>query len=184
MASFLTRLRSFVKIGICSSRLKLLHSAKIANYSSKQKSRQVLSSRGWKLVAASGIGISIGIGVARISPIPTSPELVSPSSTPNRVHRNILFLVCGLCIAIPLAALPFLVIPWLPTARFGGVPFVATLEPRVQCLFNLLPHPLVGKRLVDLGSGDGRIVIAAAQRGMIGMGVEVIRSHNTHTHIF
>jgi cyclopropane fatty-acyl-phospholipid synthase-like methyltransferase len=30
-----------------------------------------------------------------------------------------------------------------------------------------------GDRLIDLGSGDGRIVIAAAQRGAVGLGIEI-----------
>ena len=40
-------------------------------------------------------------------------------------------------------------------------------------MFELLPKNVAGKRFIDLGSGDGVTVIAAAERGMHGHGVEV-----------
>ena len=40
-------------------------------------------------------------------------------------------------------------------------------------MFSRLPAQIAGKRFVDLGSGDGVTVIAAAHRGMEGFGVEV-----------
>ena len=55
----------------------------------------------------------------------------------------------------------------------GTVPFVSTPEAVVERML-YLAQPKAGERLVDLGSGDGRIVIEAARRyGVRGLGVEI-----------
>jgi len=55
----------------------------------------------------------------------------------------------------------------------GTVPFVATPDAVVERMLHLA-QPRAGERLVDLGSGDGRIVIEAAKRfGAKGLGVEI-----------
>ena len=62
----------------------------------------------------------------------------------------------------------------LPAAALEDVPFVRTPSPVVDAILELAE---VGPddRLVDLGSGDGRIVIAAARRfGTHGLGVEIV----------
>lgn len=62
----------------------------------------------------------------------------------------------------------------LPAAALEDVPFVRTPSPVVDAILELAE---VGPedRLVDLGSGDGRIVIAAAKRfGTRGLGVEIV----------
>jgi SAM-dependent methyltransferase len=62
----------------------------------------------------------------------------------------------------------------LPAAALEDVPFVRTPSPVVDAILELAG---VGPddRLVDLGSGDGRIVIAAAKRfGTHGLGVEIV----------
>lgn len=74
--------------------------------------------------------------------------------------------------------------PWLAPAaraqavippyagRLEDVPFVTTPHPVVEAILDLAG---VGPAdtLIDLGSGDGRIVIAAAHRGANGLGVEI-----------
>ncbi len=57
--------------------------------------------------------------------------------------------------------------------RYPDVPFVATPQPIIDQMLSLAGvHP--GDRLVDLGSGDGRIVITAAKRyGIDAVGVEI-----------
>jgi SAM-dependent methyltransferase len=51
-------------------------------------------------------------------------------------------------------------------------PFVITPTNVVTAMLDLAQiHG--GERLIDLGSGDGRIVLAAAQRGAIGTGIEI-----------
>lgn len=55
----------------------------------------------------------------------------------------------------------------------GTVPFVTTPDAVVERML-YLAQPKAGERLVDLGSGDGRIVIQAAKRfGARGLGVEI-----------
>ena len=55
----------------------------------------------------------------------------------------------------------------------GTTPFVVTPEAVVERMLHLA-QPKKGERLVDLGSGDGRIVIEAAKRyGAVGLGVDI-----------
>ena len=55
----------------------------------------------------------------------------------------------------------------------GSVPFVVSPDAVVERML-YLAQPKAGERLVDLGSGDGRIVIEAAKRfGARGLGVDV-----------
>ncbi|HVE50044.1 MAG TPA: methyltransferase domain-containing protein [Casimicrobiaceae bacterium] len=51
-------------------------------------------------------------------------------------------------------------------------PFVITPTNVVTAMLDLA-KVRAGDRLIDLGSGDGRIVLAAAQRGAIGLGIEI-----------
>jgi len=76
--------------------------------------------------------------------------------------------------------------PWLAPARdaraqaaippYGGpleeVPFVTTPRPVVEAILDLAGLG-PADTLIDLGSGDGRIVIAAAGRGANALGVEI-----------
>lgn len=64
--------------------------------------------------------------------------------------------------------------PALP-AQYGveEVPYVQTPQPVVDAMLGLAALR-AGDRLIDLGSGDGRVVIAAARRfGVAGLGVEI-----------
>jgi hypothetical protein len=55
----------------------------------------------------------------------------------------------------------------------GSVPFVPTPDAVVERML-YLAQPKAGERLVDLGSGDGRIVIESAKRfGTTGLGVDL-----------
>lgn len=55
---------------------------------------------------------------------------------------------------------------------FIGAPYVPTRRQDVERLFDLLPIG-AGERLVDLGSGDGRLQLAAARRGIASTGYEL-----------
>ena len=64
--------------------------------------------------------------------------------------------------------------------RFAGAPFVRTKRKALTHLFETILSPgrlggrsLAGLRLVDMGSGDGRIVVEAAKRGMAAEGWEL-----------
>ena len=54
----------------------------------------------------------------------------------------------------------------------GTTPFVVSPDAVVERML-YLAQPKSGERLVDLGSGDGRIVIEAAKRGASGLGVDL-----------
>ena len=55
---------------------------------------------------------------------------------------------------------------------FWGAPYVVTDQERVKKIVNLL-NIKPGDRAVDLGSGDGRLVIAVAQAGAEAHGYEI-----------
>ncbi len=54
----------------------------------------------------------------------------------------------------------------------GVTPFVVSPDQVVDRIMQLA-QPKPGERMVDLGSGDGRIVIEAAKRGATGLGVDI-----------
>ena len=53
-----------------------------------------------------------------------------------------------------------------------GAPYAVLGEKRVETMMELL-NPIKGKKFVDIGSGDGRIVIAASNRGLNALGYEI-----------
>ncbi|MBX6334047.1 class I SAM-dependent methyltransferase [Candidatus Saccharibacteria bacterium] len=55
---------------------------------------------------------------------------------------------------------------------FFGPPYLPTLRRNIDSAFELLDlRP--GQTLLDLGSGDGRVLIAAARRGINAVGIEL-----------
>eukprot|EP00392_Amoebophrya_sp_AT5.2_P000905 g907.t1 len=83
--------------------------------------------------------------------------------------------VCGL-VVLNAIKVPFLLPKW---KRFLGAPYLPTTERAVDALFNrVLDVPLGSSsssspRLLDFGSGDGRIVLEAARRGYRAVGYEI-----------
>jgi SAM-dependent methyltransferase len=55
---------------------------------------------------------------------------------------------------------------------FGGPPYIPTLRLNLETALDMLDLK-PGQTLLDLGSGDGRVLIAAAQRGWNAVGIEV-----------
>jgi hypothetical protein len=124
--------------------------------------------------------------VASTSPSPLSPlssvaAALQPSWLPPLPSVNI---KPGHAVAAAFASVallgaaftaPFFVVPWLPRRVFGGLPYYATSPRRVRRLLAALPpsHTAPGRAFVDLGSGDGVAVFAAAERGMRAYGVEL-----------
>ena len=53
-----------------------------------------------------------------------------------------------------------------------GAPFAALSQKRVESMIALI-NPEKGKKMVDLGSGDGRIVLAFAKKGIQTYGYEI-----------
>lgn len=55
---------------------------------------------------------------------------------------------------------------------FFGAPYVPTLRPQIQTALDLLALT-PGQTFIEVGSGDGRVLIAAAERGLIAYGYEI-----------
>lgn len=62
--------------------------------------------------------------------------------------------------------------PWAGTPRHLDAPFWPTPEPLVERMLDLAEVG-PGDRLIDLGCGDGRIVIAAARTGANALGADI-----------
>ena len=61
-------------------------------------------------------------------------------------------------------------------------PWVVTPQELVDTMLDMAAvQP--GERLLDLGSGDGRVVITAAQRGLHAVGVELGRGNARYPHL-
>ena len=88
-----------------------------------------------------------------------------------------LYAIGSLGVAIGLlgcVALPFLSVP--ARGKLGHIPWMATPRQTVRTAFSTLEpgmHPKSPKILVDLGSGDGRLVIHAAKLGYKAIGYEL-----------
>ncbi len=53
-----------------------------------------------------------------------------------------------------------------------GPPYLPTLKPQINTAFELLDIP-PGGVVLELGSGDGRVLVAAAKRGYRAVGIEL-----------
>ncbi|MBP7857883.1 MAG: hypothetical protein WAW63_05360 [Candidatus Saccharimonadales bacterium] len=55
---------------------------------------------------------------------------------------------------------------------FYGAPYLPTLRPQIQTAFELLQLK-PGQTLLELGSGDGKVLVAAAEAGYNAVGIEL-----------
>ena len=62
--------------------------------------------------------------------------------------------------------------PWAGTPHHFDAPFWPTPEPLVERMLDLA-GVAPGDHLIDLGCGDGRIVVAAARRGASALGIDL-----------
>lgn len=113
-----------------------------------------------------------------MSTVPIAGRVPSPDSasqaTPQRsqMHASVLMGGAALVASVSAVAIPFIA-PGL--LRSFGVPFNPTETKRLQTILRHLPAVNTaskGRRVVDLGSGDGRVVVAAAQAGHEAVGYE------------
>lgn len=82
----------------------------------------------------------------------------------------IFYLQLALGVILIIAMIYVILVFLLPPAM--GAPYVPTNNAAVQVMVGLA-NIKPGERMVDLGSGDGRIVIAFAQRGIEAHGYEI-----------
>jgi len=80
----------------------------------------------------------------------------------------LLYIACALAVLFVI----FGFIALFAGPRGSGVPFVPTSRKRVETMLRLAGD-VRGKRVVDLGSGDGRLVIAFASEGAEAHGYEL-----------
>ena len=105
----------------------------------------------------------------------TSSSVKSTNS--NVSALAIVGVVGGTAVAFSVLSAPFLVIPAF--RRLGAIPWMTTpmhitkqaISQLVQRQSNISSKST--KRFIDLGSGDGRVVIAAAQAGYEATGIEL-----------
>jgi len=71
-----------------------------------------------------------------------------------------------------IAALLFGLILIFAFVVFYGAPYLPTLKPQVQTAFELLDLK-PGQTLLELGSGDGKVLLAAARAGYNAVGIEL-----------
>ncbi len=55
---------------------------------------------------------------------------------------------------------------------FVGAPYLPALRPQIQAAFDLLDLPK-GATILELGSGDGKVLLAAAEAGYRAVGIEL-----------
>lgn len=72
---------------------------------------------------------------------------------------------------------PWLLVPGAVVLFFGfvvffGAPYLPTLTPQVRAAFDLL-RLRPGDTLLELGCGDGKVLLAAAERGCRAVGIEL-----------
>jgi len=77
-----------------------------------------------------------------------------------------LLLLFAFSLVIPVVAVSLLV------SSFMGAPFIPTSGRKVKRMLELAKLKK-GEKLYDLGAGDGRFVVAAAQQGVNAVGVEI-----------
>lgn len=108
----------------------------------------------------------------------TSSSVKSTTTGVPAASWAIVGMIGGSAIAFTVLSTPFLVIPAF--RRLGAIPWMTTpmhitkqaITQLVQRQSNINPNT-ASKRFIDLGSGDGRVVIAAAQAGYQATGIEL-----------
>src|SRR6478672_10765863 len=68
--------------------------------------------------------------------------------------------------------LTFAIVMCFAFVVFFGAPFLPTLRPQIDTALNLLDLK-PGQTILELGCGDGRVLIAAATRGIYAVGYEL-----------
>src|SRR5258708_22927922 len=87
------------------------------------------------------------------------------------IFLQILLIVFLLCI-LGILILNLLVLPFYVYAMIRGAFYAPTSSGKVQIMLNLVKEKKI-RYMADIGSGDGRIVIAFAKAGILADGFEI-----------
>lgn len=114
-----------------------------------------------------------GVGVwlwERYFPKQDQPSDSFWKGLPLGVRVGLFGAIVGAVGAFNWVALPFVMVG---RKRLGGIPYFPSSPRQVDRTLRLLPlRRLQGQLAVDLGAGDGRVVVEAAQRGLRARGYE------------
>lgn len=100
------------------------------------------------------------------APPPTAPQQSRSISLTGKI---LIGLTGGVAVAATIVCYPFVA----PAFRQYCLPYVPATTTQVDNILTALRSRTTAGRLLDIGSGDGRIVVAAARRGFRADGVEL-----------
>ena len=110
-----------------------------------------------------------------VSNVLTSPDdgTTTSTSTTSWSSYAVRGLVGTVTASILAFTIPFFIVPWLPRKLFGALPYYATSARRIHQILKILPSNYIqpGRKFIDLGSGDGVAVFAAADNGLDSVGM-------------
>ncbi|CRK92512.1 CLUMA_CG006083, isoform A, partial [Clunio marinus] len=91
-------------------------------------------------------------------------------TTNNYLGKILIGTSAAIAVGISVVCFPFV----SPALRKFTLPFIPATDNQLRNILKVLPkHPSKGIKVLDIGSGDGRIVIEAAKRGFEAHGVEL-----------
>eukprot|EP01050_Picozoa_sp_SAG11_P029118 SAG11_NODE_8065_length_1063_cov_14.488589_1_plen_126_part_00 len=104
------------------------------------------------------------------APAPTLAKSATWGFLDSPSRATVVLSACGaVTVAMVGGAWPFI----SPAFRRHVLPFIPASDQQVNNVLRAIKYRPQGSRFVDLGSGDGRITIAAAKAGFVADGIEL-----------
>lgn len=91
-----------------------------------------------------------------------SQNQIKPKKPNNYVGKILIGTSAAVAIGISVVCFPFV----SPALRRFTLPYIPATDNQLKNIMKVLPKNAQGK-VLDIGSGDGRIVIEAAKRGLV-----------------